>query len=364
MSDIIGPDGSRIPMEPEMAAKVNEQMMRSLPGLLFGKEGMPDPPMIPGAMGSSITEGPELISEVAKSIWEGLTSPIVKMVEDAKAGRYSTAPGQEPSYDPTNPLFATAMGIGAGWKGGLPAGETGVGLLAGTKAAKRPTGLSNAVEMKSKGVDIDSIWKDTGWRSDPKGNWAFEIDDSLMKLNQEKWYEMTLGGGKTVKLGELIDHPQLFDNYPQAMDIKVRQLAGRRNSHYDSKKNEIVLGGDNPALIHEIQHAIQEIEGWPKGGSPTGEGLSILNKQSFWQGLKEEAEPFIATDKVMREQYDRAVKKLAELETNPSRSYRNLFGEFQARDSASRAGWDAEARKTVRPYSSEMEPKEGWIYKP
>ena len=44
-----------------------------------------------------------------------------------------------------------------------------------------------------------------------------------------------------------------------------------------------------------------------------------------------------------------------------AKGYRNLHGEFEARDSASRMLWDAEKRQMVRPYSSEIEPQSGWI---
>jgi hypothetical protein len=53
-----------------------------------------------------------------------------------------------------------------------------------------------------------------------------------------------------------------------------------------------------------------------------------------------------------------SLKEMSDIE---SALYRRHHGEFEARDSASRMGWDAEKRQTVRPYSSEIEPKGGWI---
>lgn len=122
----------------------------------------------------------------------------------------------------------------------------------------------------------------------------FEIDDSGAKLKgslediiNKMPYEQklkVLGSGQGVKLGELLDHPELFKNYPELKNISVKQLnlehSGNQGTvgSYSPEFNQITvsaerMGGkwgdkEKSILLHEIQHAIQQKEGFARGGSP------------------------------------------------------------------------------------------------
>ena len=103
--------------------------------------------------------------------------------------------------------------------------------------------------------------------------------------------------GTTKNLSEVLDHPELFDAYPQLKDHKLK-------FYYD--KNETARGAFKPqiktleinlasfmpidgakkagelkkdikdVLVHEVQHAIQEIEGFSKGANPSDDrGLRL-----------------------------------------------------------------------------------------
>lgn len=114
------------------------------------------------------------------------------------------------------------------------------------------------------------------------------------------------------KLGDLIEHKKLFEAYPQLQEISVVYESGLGNTRgvYNSVFNEIVLNNNlrfNPeqfkkTLVHEIQHAIQDIEGFAYGSSP-----------EYWESAKHR---YTAKEKEQTEQLkwdiynmERAVKK-------------------------------------------------------
>jgi hypothetical protein len=90
-------------------------------------------------------------------------------------------------------------------------------------------------------------------------------------------------------LHEAVDHPELFENYPQLRNTKIRL---QPDMHADGlyyhpysddrgkeKGDEVVLRepGDRDTLAHETQHAVQYIEGHPTGANP-GEIASKLDR--------------------------------------------------------------------------------------
>lgn len=255
--------------------------------------------------------------------------------------------------------------------GALPLIPNVAGLLGGAKAAFRQKGLSNAVEMASKGHNVEDIWQKTGWLKGPEGKWRFEIDDEKLKLKPNN---RDFG-----KLSDFVDHPDLFKQYPEAKDISVRWDRTREGASFSPEGNMIEIGTGNKDLketfVHEIQHAIQVKEGFAKGGSPSE---FIAGYRSVVRDLEEQIDAINnRLRKVMgTPKYDELITLRQELVNEVNKiqgdygigvrekgheEYRRLHGEFESRDSASRMRWNPEMRKAVRPYSSELEPKGGWI---
>lgn len=85
------------------------------------------------------------------------------------------------------------------------------------------------------------------------------------------------------KLSDYIEHPKLFEKYPEFKDLHVRYgEIGHAKGKYQRKTEwngeQIVLSEDYfgvphleedllSTLLHETQHAIQDLEGWAKGGN-------------------------------------------------------------------------------------------------
>jgi hypothetical protein len=101
----------------------------------------------------------------------------------------------------------------------------------------------------------------------------------------------------TPTLGELIDFPELFKEYPDLAKMPVRQLPPKDvargvGAAYDGETDEIYIGAGSRKtlmsnILHEIQHAVQRREGFTRGTSPASylpdnhyENLDVLRKSS------------------------------------------------------------------------------------
>lgn len=161
------------------------------------------------------------------------------------------------------------------------------GAAAADKAEERYARMDNlsvARKMEEEKKDAKAIKMATGWERGADGKWRYEMPDAKIKDTMDvggghivKRYEddMLWNGGK---LFDVIDAPELFKAYPQLKDVRIETDAIMNDmpSHgeYDSKTNTITIHADelkymNDILNHEIQHAIQGIEGFATGGSPT-----------------------------------------------------------------------------------------------
>lgn len=129
----------------------------------------------------------------------------------------------------------------------------------------------------------------------------FEIDDSTAKISDafidrvKASQKAGRGGGEPVRLGDVLDHDKLFDAYPDIADIKVSLFNeapanGRiKYGGYTPSRDALTLNAHprtaselRATILHEVQHAIQEREGFTGGltkpqqralgrGQPAGE---------------------------------------------------------------------------------------------
>ena len=133
--------------------------------------------------------------------------------------------------------------------------------------------LREAQAMQEAGADMESIRKATGWHEGMDGKWRFEINDSRMQLRTD-----AADIPNYTTLGELVSAPELFEAYPDMADLSVtfHTLEDGQNGGYSRKFDSIELSRDlknRPeallnSLIHEVQHAIQNREGFASGANP------------------------------------------------------------------------------------------------
>ena len=145
----------------------------------------------------------------------------------------------------------------------------------------RMDNLQVARDMEKDGKDTKTIRLATGWERGADKKWRYEIPDAKVKDTLE------LGGGQIVKrfdgdmlwnegrLEDTIVAPELFSAYPQLKKVRLSTdtLIGDMpsNGSHSPKTNTITIHASklkylNSILNHEIQHAIQHIEGFERGG--------------------------------------------------------------------------------------------------
>lgn len=171
--------------------------------------------------------------------------------------------------------------------------------------------LLKAKDMLRQKYSTERIYQDTGWffnRYDSK--FRKVIDDTGFKLNvdlvphskSEIYYPLNcttpiediyscvknprtqnwgylIKNGYNGRLGDAFYHPTLYSHYPELYNLPfyfIRKLNGTDGGdnysyRYDPNKNDIVICGHSKSLesilLHEIQHAIQNIEGFATGGN-------------------------------------------------------------------------------------------------
>lgn len=228
--------------------------------------------------------------------------------------------------------------------------------------------LSVARKMEEEKKDAKAIKMATGWERGADGKWRYEMPDAKIKDTMDvggghivKRYEddMLWNGGK---LSRVIDAPELFKAYPQLKDVRIDTDAIMNdmplNGEYNSKTNTITIHADdlkymNGILNHEIQHVIQDIEGFAKGGSPRlvrGEVKKRFDevtkqiKQLRAEGKEDEAKALIEKNRGLYNAYTK---------NDDFNSYKSLAGEVEARNVQERMNMTPEERRKTLAESTE-----------
>ena len=138
----------------------------------------------------------------------------------------------------------------------------------GSKTANQ-SAYDDALRMKhNEGADNEEIRQATGWFEGRDGKWRYELDDSKVRVKDDLHTYGTLK--------EVIDAPELFAAYPDAENIFVsfentNGKSGAYNPEFDSISLNAELKSDpdklKSTLLHEMQHAIQNREGFASGAS-------------------------------------------------------------------------------------------------
>jgi GNAT superfamily N-acetyltransferase len=266
------------------------------------------------------------------------------------------------------------------------------GIFAGVKAKGADLKRQAAAEeLAKRGVGRDQIWKDTGWFNDVDGNWKFEIDDSLNEelglgadIDPSQFKQLKEYGG--IPQPQLLPHQRLYEAYPDAKDIRVQPIDGSK-AYYNPRTDQIGIGSEllddgsaravsaaESANLHELQHAIQEREGFAKGGNldsfdkidpvavrqaetvkgwieATGMSADELMKGKPPAGLGNE---WLKSTKpwAERPEFLAKMKEDAYFGANPFESYQRLAGEAEARNVQTRMDYTPEQRQAAAPWTT------------
>ncbi|MCR5401186.1 MAG: Flp pilus assembly complex ATPase component TadA [Treponema sp.] len=205
-------------------------------------------------------------------------------------------------------------------------GEKGAADLDKTEeATTRLDNLKIAQKMTEAGKDAKTIRLATGWECGADGKWRYEIDDNKISFYEEdrfpkrhlvddeefqkidkaikengydfekiniqdkQYWESYIDSEneyvrqfidfedgkeiwkKTADLERVLNAPELFKAYPELRhtQFKIEKLPSGTSGEYRTDTNTIVLdeSAGKSVLLHEIQHAIQYIEGFATGGN-------------------------------------------------------------------------------------------------
>jgi hypothetical protein len=147
--------------------------------------------------------------------------------------------------------------------------DVSLNSFAGEKAITANVGkLDQAKAMLEKGADEVEIWQKTGWFKDKDGAWKFEIGDGNAKLNPG----FQSGG----RLGELLEHEELFKAYPELKDVTVVKIgdeipSGAAQSVKDAAQRErrgiynVAFNNKKSTIIRKDLDVIDEIIKFEKG---------------------------------------------------------------------------------------------------
>lgn len=132
--------------------------------------------------------------------------------------------------------------------------------------------LSEAKRLHEQGASNEEIRQKTGWFLAKDEKWRYEISDKDSKINDAGLKELEAEG--IVKLKDLLIDDNLFNAYPNLKNMSVtKRFIGQALALFNG--NGIVLAEYmhdkktiRSVLKHELQHAIQQIESFAKGGSP------------------------------------------------------------------------------------------------
>lgn len=200
-------------------------------------------------------------------------------------------------------------------------------------------------------------------------------------------------GFNALPLDAVMDHPALFAAYPAlrsimvAVDPKLTNGASLEIRDYVDGTSGMVIRIGNPALrnveraiLHEIQHAVQNLEGFAPGGAPSqfktvhsDEVAAILRRElraaqrakgylSWFEQMPDvpTAAQQKAIDKVQAAR--RAVKQFDDTGEDPrvltaTQQYFQLAGEVEARNVERRRALNAEERQQTPPEATEDVPR-------
>ena len=183
--------------------------------------------------------------------------------------------------------------------------------------------------LSKSGLSQESVFRKTGWYKGMDGQWRYEIPDNIDGIHLDNFEKKQ---DDNLTLQEIYDNDALYNAYPKLAFIPVilKNLSPGTGAitsiNRYAKTGEIkdisielsrrsVALNKKESLLHEIQHVIQEYEGFASGSSP-----------EMFQDIKVDGREVTAFEQ-----------------------YANTAGEIEAVDTANRARRSEKERKSTLP---------------
>lgn len=148
--------------------------------------------------------------------------------------------------------------------------------------------FSVAEQMAKEGFDPTVIKIRTGWEPGIDGLWRCEIPDPFMSsANIEDYVKPRFG--ECINISMLLKNKDILTAYPEFDNLSHYAMYSPRHGtagYYCPATKGMVVSMGKPSdkfeyqiegvLLHEIQHLIQGVEGFAKGGDPKTVGRRYL----------------------------------------------------------------------------------------
>jgi hypothetical protein len=287
-------------------------------------------------------------------------------------------------------------------------------IMIGPKAKTfRHDDAALAAQMENEGKNRREIWQATKTMRAPDNEFRQELSDLAMRYNSntakdrqfetekqrflqaasratsqeelddaEKYFEsqvLNLQNNPIGKAQEFIEHPELFEAYPELSNYVFRQLEPTNSQFYAPEsvhgyfspgEQRITINSNAPnkrsTALHELQHAIQEIEGWQGGSSPeeiaarmAERDIAKTREVDLQQSIEEMKRLFPPSHNVLIQTEEQKLKNIQDFlnktkqlegETDPYDAYRKVAGEEEARMVQERRNYPEEKLARRPPY--------------
>jgi hypothetical protein len=262
-------------------------------------------------------------------------------------------------------------------------------IMIGPKAKTfRHDAAALAEQMEREGKTPDEIWQATKTMRAPDNQFRQELSDLNMRYSaspvrsrqyetDRKRYSQAIDRATTPdelqaaqkyyekqrrknslnfsgKAQEFVEHPELFEAYPELANYVFRELEPTNKQFtapetvygfYSPGQKSITVSTDAPfkrsTALHELQHAIQEIEGWQSGSSPEYMATKLAERDVFKDAVQKQQELLdsLSPTSILRPSVEKSLQEAKEnfkpyelLEgLDPYDAYRRVSGEEEAR---------------------------------
>lgn len=252
-------------------------------------------------------------------------------------------------------------------------GPKGMANLYGDDAARAM--MSQAEQRLASGEPVQAVWQDMLMAKGPEGKWRHEIDDSGANISMKN-------DGYQGRLPVVLEHEGIYAAYPDSKQIVANyKNLGSNSGEYSPTSpytgQEIIsvnpFRAKKDTLLHELQHAVQEREGFAKGGSPeifenvTKDSVAALNslfenykglvekygeEKAGWLITGEKGSPVgTATREIKRleQELEQMIERQISGRVSAVDMYKNLAGEAESRAVQDRMNMSIPERKASFP---------------
>jgi hypothetical protein len=299
-----------------------------------------------GGLGGTTRIRPEVLEAamVAAPLGKPATMATLEAARQARKAALASGKAGERYAEKIIPQIMEQGGLPADILQGMAQGSRRQIFVGENSKNWNKAAANKAVEMEKAGAKPEDIWTATGTFRGPEGKLRQEISDASAKFranfdasSASKANEYV--GGIEGPIGGMYEHPDLYAAYPELLRTDRMTLtklpdwlpssaeSGMHSRTFGGKGKTEIRSKSEPAALssttHELQHAIQYLEGLPAGGT---ESMFGIGDDAF-------------------------------------RQYQLLAGEAEARAAAARRTMTNEQRRAVFPLSNYDVPLNQLIYR-